>query len=107
MSAGVDSLSDFSPDPDSPAGIAARWISELDLSDQYYSDYLKRCGKIRDRYRDKVDQAFINSQRRRLSVLWSNIETLKPACYAKVPSCVVLRRFKDVDPVGRVASEVL
>lgn len=107
MSAGVDTLSDFSPDPNSPAGIAAHWISELDLSDQYYSDYLKRCGKITDRYRDKVDQAFINSQRRRISVLWSNIETLKPACYAKVPSAVVLRRFKDADPVGRVASEVL
>lgn len=107
MTAAVNTLEDFNPDPNSPAGIAAHWISELDLSDQYYSDYWKRCRMITDRYRDKQDNAFVTAQKRRLSVLWSNIETLKPACYAKVPNCVVLRRFKDADPVGRVASEVL
>jgi hypothetical protein len=44
---------------------------------------------------------------RRFALLWSNIETLKPAVYAKLPQAVVSRRFKDSDPAGRKASEIL
>lgn len=44
---------------------------------------------------------------RKLATLWSTIETLKPAVYAKTPTAVVSRRFKDNDRVGRIAAEIL
>lgn len=44
---------------------------------------------------------------RRFAILYSNVETLKPAIYAKPPIPIVARRFRDEDPVGKVASEVL
>ena len=103
----VETLADFGPDPDAPPSVAARWISELDLSERYQKKYLDRCSKIRDRYKDKQADQISNFQRRRFAVLWSNIETLKPACYARLPVPVVTRTFNDPDPVGRLASEVL
>jgi hypothetical protein len=49
----------------------------------------------------------ITSKVRKFALLWSNVETLKPAVYAKTPNVVCSRRFKDRDPVGRVAAEIL
>jgi hypothetical protein len=44
---------------------------------------------------------------KQFALLWSNIQTLAPAVYARTPIPVVSRRFKDNDPVGRVCSEIL
>jgi hypothetical protein len=65
-----------------------------------------RQGKsIVKRYLDeRGDQA---KNRLRYNILWANVETLKPAIYAKTPKPEVERRFLDKDPVGRVASDVL
>lgn len=41
------------------------------------------------------------------NVLYSNTETLAPALYNNLPRPVVQRRFKDDDPVGKEASEVV
>jgi hypothetical protein len=103
----LESVADFGPEPNEPTSVAARWISELDLSERYQKKYLDRCNKIRDRYKDKEADKVSNFQRRRFAVLWSNIQTLQPACYARLPVPVVTRTFNDPDPVGRVASEVL
>ena len=40
----------------------------------------------------------------RFNILWSNVQTLIPAVYARMPKADVSRRFGDNDPVGRVAS---
>jgi len=39
--------------------------------------------------------------------LWSNVQTLQPAVYQRMPHPVVSRRFSDEDSVARVASELL
>lgn len=39
------------------------------------------------------------------AILYSNTETLQPALYNATPVPVVERRFKDADPIGKVASE--
>jgi F0F1-type ATP synthase membrane subunit b/b' len=39
--------------------------------------------------------------------LWSNVQTLRPAVYAKLPKADISRRFGDNDPVGRVASQLI
>ena len=40
-------------------------------------------------------------------MLWANVNTLKAATFSRMPKADVSRRFKDNDPVGRVASTIL
>lgn len=91
------------------ASKARRWINELDLSQGTLDTWLGRCRKIIRRYKDErgANSALLANDRRRFATLWSNVEVLKPATYAKCPVPLVTRRFNDPDPVGRVASEVL
>lgn len=83
---------------------AARWISELELSERFQKKWLTRARKINRRY--EADRS-ADDTKRRFSMLWSNTQTIAPAVYARPPQPVVSRRFKDADPVGRLASEVL
>lgn len=75
---------------------------------QYNKDaqkWVDRCKKIVKHYKDerKDEQAGII----RYNILWANIQTLKPALYAKDPHPEVERRFKDDDDLGRAASDIL
>lgn len=75
---------------------------------QYNKDaqkWVDRSKKIVKRYKDERKDE--NATTVRYNILWSNIQTLKPALYAKDPHPEVERRFKDDDDVGRVASDVL
>jgi len=92
---------------DDPAGVAARWISELDLADKDQRPWRDTCRSIIKLYRAIYPDDGAAVKKRRFSLLWSNIETLSPAVYARTPTAVVGRRFKDSDPVARLASEVL
>ena len=47
------------------------------------------------------------SESARFNVLWSNVQTLVPAVFSRLPKADVSRRFADNDPVGRVASLLL
>jgi hypothetical protein len=89
------------------AALAQRWISELNLAEKNHAAWRTRARKIIRRYRDDQNEASTDVKQRRFSLLWSNMETLGPAVYARTPTAVVLRRYKDADPVGRAASEVL
>lgn len=40
------------------------------------------------------------------NILYSNTETMAPALYNATPRPVVVRRFRDADPIGKSASEV-
>lgn len=91
------------------ATFTARWIAEIEGSEKWQHAYFERCRRIVRRYRqERRDQAGQpNEDARRYAVLWANIQTLGPAVYAKTPEAIVGRRYKDSDPVGRYASEVL
>ena len=91
---------------DDPGAVARRWISELELADKDQERWRQRGRRIIKRYREERGEAG-ESRGRRFSLLWANIQTLGPAVYARTPTAVVGRRWKDEDPVGRVASEVL
>jgi len=71
-------------------------------------DYKKFCEsgrKIVKRYRDeRKDATNIDV---RFNILWSNVQTLKAATFARLPKPDVSRRFRDNDAVGRVASTIL
>ena len=99
----VDAPSDFGTDE---AATVSRWISELELAEKNQQPWVKRCQQIIKRYEDERTDSN-DVKKRRYALLWSNIQTLGPACYARTPTAVVSRRWKDQDDVARVASEVL
>jgi hypothetical protein len=86
-------------------GLARRWQVELELAEKECRNWVDRGRKIVKRYRDERDA--MEEDDKRFNILWSNIQTLKPAVYSRKPKPEVSRRFKDQDPVGRVASLIL
>jgi hypothetical protein len=61
---------------------------------------------IRKKYRAE-DGSVGSRDKARFSMLWSNVQTLSTATFARVPKPDVTRRHDDQDPVGRVASLIL
>jgi len=83
--------------------LAAYW-REISAYDKTSSDWREQAEKINRLY---LDQQRTQASPRRFALLWSNVETLKPAVYAKTPVVLCSRRYKDPDPKGRVAAELL
>ncbi len=74
--------------------------------DQEFKKWESRVKKILKRYRDeRVTTSGASGAK--FNILWSNVQTLIPACFARLPQPDVSRRYKDNDPVGRVASLLL
>ena len=84
--------------------LAKQWHDAIALAGKRQKAWEQKSDKILDRYRDERSEA---DQSKRFNVLWSNVETLKPALYSQQPKPQVTRRYKDKDPVARAASEVL
>lgn len=84
---------------------ARRWLKVIDTYDREFKPWTSRCEKIIKIFTEK--RRTEGSEVRRMSLLWSNISVLQPAIYAKLPQPNVSRRFKDDDPVARVASEMV
>lgn len=88
---------------DKPGSISY-WMDQIDRYDKQTQEWRERSEKINKIY---LDQHRTQASPRRFAILWSNIETIKPAVYARLPVAVVSRRYKDQDKVGRKASEIL
>ena len=71
--------------------------------DNEFKKWEARTKKIIRRYRDDTRSASGNDTAK-FNILWSNVQTLIPAVYSKMPKANVSRRFGDNDPIGRVAS---
>ena len=74
---------------------------------QYDKEFAKwegRVEKILKRYRD--DRTTTTAQSH-YNILWANVQTLKAATFSRMPKPDVSRRFKDNDPVARVAAMLL
>lgn len=83
-----------------------QWQSAIQRQIKRYDDkWYKRAKKVIKRYRDERETN--KNSVKQMNMLWSNIETLKPALYSRVPKPDISRRFKDRDPVARHACEVL
>lgn len=74
--------------------------------DNEFKKWESRVKKIIKRYRDERTTTSGQSGAR-FNILWSNVQTLIPAVFARLPQPDVSRRHKDNDPVGRVASLIL
>ena len=94
----LDRVSDLGS---TPAAEVKRWVLELKLADKSEKNWRKDAQRVWDRYRGQTNK------RNTFNILWSNTETLRPAIYNASPKPDVRRRFKDKDPLGKVASEVV
>jgi len=83
----------------------------LNVVTQYNREFTKweaRAGKIVRRYRDDLRSSVSAADdTARFNILWSNVQTLVPAVFSRLPKADVSRRYADNDPVGRVASLLL
>lgn len=91
--------------PQDMASIKRRYMLEIDQYERKFSSWGKRGDKIVARYRD--ERASAEAKSSRYNILWSNVQTIQPAVFANLPKPEVTRRYKDKDPVARVASILL
>lgn len=83
-----------------------KWLHVISQYDNEFKKWEARATKIVKRYRDDNRNANTN-ETAKFNILWSNVQTLIPAVYAKLPKAVAQRRFGDNDPVGRVAGSLI
>lgn len=88
-----------------PAAEVGPYLDIVRAYEKASSKWQTQARKIVKRYLDERSDQQAN--RLKYNILWANVETLKPAIYAKTPKPEVERRFLDKDPVGRQASDVL
>ena len=81
------------------------YLGHITAYEREFGPWQRRVEKILKRYRD--DTRSEQSETVKFNVLWSNVQTLKAATFARTPMPDVSRRFKDNDPVGRVAALLL
>ncbi|MCX6010219.1 MAG: molecular chaperone, partial [Chloroflexi bacterium] len=92
-------------DTELPNNEVQDWLNAISAYDRTFKKWEARNEKIIKRYRD--DSRGYNDPTAKFNILWSNVQTIVPAVYARVPKPEVTRRFRDNDPVGRVASMIL
>src|SRR4029077_19373618 len=79
------------------------WLSQIETATKWHQNWYDKGVKVVDRYMDRTFNAVESPKSFKMNVLWSNVETIKPALYAKTAEPSVSRRFRDKDPVGRWA----
>ena len=83
-----------------------KWLNVISQYDNEFKKWEGRVNKIVKRYRDDNRNQNTN-ETAKFNILWSNVQTLIPAVYARLPKADVARRFGDNDPVARVASQLI
>lgn len=81
------------------------WLNVVSTYEREFKTWEGRTEKIIKRYRD--DRRVGDTSQARFNILWSNVQTLLPATFSRIPEPDVSRRFRDSDPVGRVASLII
>jgi hypothetical protein len=81
------------------------WYKTIASYERTFKRWEARVDRIIKRYKD--DSRYDRNPNARFNILWSNVQTIQPAIFARLPRPDVSRRFRDNDPVGRVASMML
>lgn len=81
------------------------WCEQIAIYDKGFQQWKDGGDKIVKRYKNNKKGA--NNTKSGFNILWSNVQTLAPALYAKPPVPNVDRRFEDEDKVGTTAARVL
>ena len=83
-----------------------KYLNTISAYDNEFKKWEGRVTKIIKRYRDDTRSAGGN-ETAKFNILWSNVQTLIPAVYAKLPKASAKRRFGDRDQIGRVAAQLI
>ena len=81
------------------------WYKTIMSYERTFKRWEQRNDRIIKRYKD--DSRYDRNPNARFNILWSNVQTIQPAIFARLPRPDVSRRFRDNDPIGRVASMML
>ena len=81
------------------------WYKVLMGYERSFKRWEARVDRIVKKYKD--DSRYDRNPNARFNILWSNCQTIQPAIFARLPRPDVSRRFRDNDPIGRVASMML
>lgn len=82
-----------------PSTVVQYWLEEIKQAKKREATYRKVGEEVYKIYEaDNEDQVPFN-------ILYSNTETLRPALFSAQPRPVVMRRFKDDDPIGKMAAD--
>jgi len=85
-----------------------KWVEAIASYEREFKKWENRAEKIVKIYRDFDSNADNrNTQAVNFNILWSNIQTLLPAVFSRLPKPDVSRRYRDTDPIGRVAALLL
>jgi hypothetical protein len=91
----------------SPNREVERYINMISAYDTEFKKWETRTKRLTKRFRAEELVTKSDNTGARFNILWSNVQTLIPACFARLPQPSVGRRYKDNDPVGRVAALLL
>lgn len=106
-----EDLSDYSDS----RGIV-RWLlkeHQIASKDEDYQNFLDMGREIVKKYKNYKGKGLGNLSnwfgkgRLTFNVLWSNVQSLKPSLYARLPKTVAERRFKDSDSISRVGCQLI
>jgi hypothetical protein len=88
-----------------PTGVQ-KFLQAISTYETEFTRWEKRCTKIIKRYRDDT-RTQSGNETVKFNIFWSNVQTLIPAVYAKLPKASAKRRFGDRDQIGRVAAQLI
>lgn len=79
------------------------------LYDKEFEKWVTECKRITRRYRSErgTGMDYDEDPTAWFNIFWASLQTAAPALYARTPVPQVERRYKDRDPVARVAAEIL
>lgn len=84
-----------------------QFIFDIDRYEKRFKRWTEAGEKIIKNYKnERPSDGSEEVDRVTFNVLWSNVQTLKPTLYSRIPKVVAERRFKDYSPVGRVAAMI-
>lgn len=102
-SASITSESDFA---NTPNGLAQKWQTEIQASQQELLKFHQDANRITQRYLDKRD-AYAKDESK-VNLFWSTMQVLLSMLYARPPKADVSRSFQDYDDdVARVSGTML
>jgi len=84
-----------------------KYLGQIAAYDREFKPWVTRVNKILKCYRDERKSDDRGEGTVKFNILWSNVQTLVPATFSRIPKASVSRRYRDNDMVGRVASLIL
>ena len=82
------------------------WLTELDLANRMEKNWRTNATEVVKRYRDERNRDSKSSQTYQFNILYSNVETLRPAFFSQNPEPVVNAVYAD-DPEASYMAKVL